>query len=71
MNKYATFVGIAQTALNQSAFSGTITNFNKTFKDLIEALFGNTELDEQEIPNEHDNIEKNKKCFQNPFIHTA
>ena len=45
-----------------------MTNFNKKYKNLSEALFGNTELDEHGHPNARDYIEKAESAFETPFF---
>lgn len=68
VNKYAAFAGLTLIDLSQSAFPGAVTNFNKTFKNLSEALFGNTELDEQGTPSARDYIEKTESAFKTPLF---
>lgn len=68
VNKYAEFSGLPQIQLSKSAFPGAVTNFNKKYKNLSEALFGNTELDEHGHPNARYYIEKAEGAFETPFF---
>lgn len=68
VNKYAESTGLPQIQLSKSAFPGAVTNFNKKYKNLSEALFGNTELDERGHPSARDYIEKAESAFETPFF---
>lgn len=68
VNKYAESTGQPQIQLSKSAFPGAVTNFNKKYKNLSEALFGNTELDEHGHPSARDYIEKAESAFETPFF---
>ncbi|NVK43190.1 MAG: helix-turn-helix domain-containing protein [Oceanospirillaceae bacterium] len=68
VNKYAESAGQSQIQLSKSAFPGAVTNFNKKYKNLSEALFGNTELDEHGHPSARDYIEKAEGAFETPFF---
>lgn len=68
VNKYAESAGLPQIQLSKSAFPGAVTNFNKKYKNLSEALFGNTELDEHGHPSARDYIEKAEGAFETPFF---
>jgi len=68
VNKYAESTGQPQIQLSKSAFPGAVTNFNKKYKNLSEALFGNTELDEHGNPSARDYIEKAESAFETPFF---
>lgn len=68
VNKYAESTGQPQIQLSKSAFPGAVTNFNKKYKNLSEALFGNTELDEHGHPSARDYIEKAEGAFKTPFF---
>ncbi|HAW3738722.1 TPA: helix-turn-helix domain-containing protein [Klebsiella pneumoniae] len=68
VNKYAESAGQPQIQLSKSAFPAAVTNFNKKYKNLSEALFGNTELDEHSHPSARDYIEKAEGAFETPFF---
>jgi len=68
VNKYAESTGQPQIQLSKSAFPGAVTNFNKKYKNLSEALFGDTELDEHGHPSARDYIEKVEGAFETPFF---
>lgn len=68
VNKYAESTGQPQIQLSKSAFPGAVTNFNKKYKNLSEALFGNTELDEHGHPSARHYIEKAEGAFETPFF---
>jgi len=68
VNKYAESTGQPQIQLSKSAFPGAVTNFNKKYKNLSEALFGDTELDEHGKPSARDYIEKAEGAFETPFF---
>jgi transcriptional regulator with XRE-family HTH domain/Zn-dependent peptidase ImmA (M78 family) len=68
VNKYAEFTRQAQIQLSQSDFPGAVTNFNKKYKNLSEALFGNIDLDEHGKPSAHDYLHKVEAVFETPFF---
>ncbi|PID43789.1 MAG: transcriptional regulator [Proteobacteria bacterium] len=68
VNKYAEFTGQPEIKLSQSAFPGAVTNFNKKYKNLSEALYGDTELNEYGQPSARDYIEKAEALFETPFF---
>ncbi|UEG74958.1 helix-turn-helix domain-containing protein [Pantoea agglomerans] len=68
VNKYAESTGQPPIQLSKSAFPGAVTNFNKKYKSLSEALFGNNELDEDGTPSARDYIEKSESTFETPFF---
>lgn len=68
VNKYAESTGQSQIQLSKSTFPGAVTNFNKKYKNLSEALFGDTELDEHGKPSARDYIEKAECAFETPFF---
>lgn len=68
VNKYAESSGKAEIQLSKSAFPGAVTNFNKRFNSLSEALFGNTELDEYGKPSARVYIEKAESAFDTPIF---
>ncbi len=68
VNKYAESTGQPQIQLSKSAFPGAVTNFNKKYKNLSEALFGSTELDEHGHPSVRNYIEKAEGAFETPFF---
>ncbi len=68
VNKYAESTGQPQIQLSKSAFPGAVTNFNKKYKNLSEALFGDTELDDHGKPSARDYIEKAEGAFETPFF---
>ncbi|ACR11021.1 transcriptional regulator, XRE family [Teredinibacter turnerae T7901] len=68
VNKYAVSTGQPQIQPSKSAFPGAVTNFNKKYKNLSEALFGNSELDEHGHPSARDYIEKVEGAFETPFF---
>jgi len=67
VNKYAESVGKAEIKLS-NAFHGAVTNFNKSYKNLSEALFGDTELDEHGKPTAREYIAKAEDGFETPFF---
>ena len=67
VNKYAECTGQPQIQLNNSAFAGAVTNFNKKFKNLSEALFSDCYFDEHAI-SASDYIEKAERTFKTPFF---
>jgi len=68
VNKYAESTGQPQIQLSKSVFPGAVTNFNKKYKNLSEALFGNAELDELGHPSARDYIDKAEGAFETPFF---
>ena len=62
VNKYAKHMGLPEIKLSRSFF-GAVTNFNKKFDNLSEALLGDTkELDAREF------IKKTESSFETPFF---
>lgn len=62
VNKYAKYMGLPEIKLTRSFF-GAVTNFNKKFDNLSEALLGETkELDAREF------IKKTESSFETPFF---
>lgn len=62
VNKYAKHASLPEVKLSQSFF-GAVTNFNKKFDNLSEALLGETkELDAREF------IKKTESSFETPFF---
>lgn len=68
VNKYAEAVGLPELQLSRPAFPAAVTNFNKKFKKLSEALFGNSELDEDGKPSAREYIAKAEDAFETPFF---
>lgn len=68
VNKFAEAVGKPEIQLSKRAFPGAVTNFNKKYKNLSEALFGDNELDEHGHPSARDYIEKVEGAFETPFF---
>jgi len=68
VNKYAESTGKPQIRLSNSAFPGAVTNFNKRYKNLSKALFGDNELDEHGNLSARDFIEKVGSAFETPFF---
>jgi transcriptional regulator with XRE-family HTH domain len=61
-NKYASHAGLPEVKL-KNAFFGAVTNFNKKFDNLSEALLGDTkELDAKDF------IKKTESSFETPFF---
>lgn len=67
VNKYAVAVGKPEIQLNKG-FHGAVTNFNKRYKNLSEALFGDTELDDHGKPSAREYISKAEDAFETPFF---
>ena len=67
-NKYASATGKSEIQLSKSAFPGAVTNFNKRYKNLSEALFGDVELDEFGKPSAREYISKTENAFETPFF---
>ncbi len=68
VNKYAESTGQDQIKLSQSAFPGAVTNFNKKYKNISEALFGEAEVDEHGKPSARDFIKKVESAFETQFF---
>lgn len=68
VNKYAEYSGKPQIQLNKQVFPGAVTNFNKKYKNLSEALFGSSKLDEHGNPSARDYIERVEGAFETPFF---
>ena len=68
VNKYAESTGQPEIKLSKSAFPGAVTNFNKRYKNLSEALFGDTELDEHGKPSAREYIERTEDAFETSFF---
>jgi hypothetical protein len=68
VNNYAKSSGLPEIELSKSAFPGAVTNFNKQYKNLSEALFGDTELDEQGKPDASEYVSKAEGAFDTPFF---
>ena len=67
VNKFAGASGKAEIKMAKG-FDGAVTNFNKRYKYLSEALFGAAELDEQGKPSARDYIDKVESAFETPFF---
>ena len=67
VNKYAATKGKPEIKLSDS-FPGAVTNFNKKYKNLSEALFGASGLDEHQKPTARDYISKAEDAFETPFF---
>jgi transcriptional regulator with XRE-family HTH domain len=67
VNKYAEFTGKSEIQMSKY-FHGAVTNFNKQYKNLSEALFGDLELDEHGKPTARDYIEKSEAIFETPIF---
>lgn len=68
VNKYAKEAGMPEIQLSKSAFPGAVTNFNKKYQNISEALFGDSEPDEHGKPSARDYIEKAEGAFETPFF---
>lgn len=68
VKKYAESAGKPELQLSKTAFPGAVTNFNKRFKNLSQALFGGSELDEHGKPSARDYIKKAEDAFETPFF---
>ena len=68
VNKYAKSTGKPEILLSKVIFPGAVTNFNKGYKNLSEALFGDAELDLQGKPSARDYIEKVEGAFDTSFF---
>ena len=67
VNKYAKSEGKPEIELSK-AFNGAVTNFNKCYKNLSEALFSDTELDDHGKPSAREYIAKAEDTFETPFF---
>ena len=67
VNKYAESIGESEIKLSGS-FHGAVTNFNKKYLNLSEALFGDTELDEHGKPSAREYVERTEEAFETPFF---
>ena len=68
VNKYAEFTGQSVIQLS-NAFPGAVTNFNKGYNNISEALFGHVEPDEHGRPSAREYIGKVEGAFETPFFH--
>ncbi|EPF20355.1 Helix-turn-helix domain [Cedecea davisae] len=68
VNKYAKSTGKPEILLSKVIFPGAVTNFNKGYKNLSEALFGDAELDLQGKPSARDYIKKVEAAFDTSFF---
>lgn len=68
VNKYAKATGQPEIKSSEGAFPGAVTNFNKKFKNLSEALFGDTELDSRGKPSAREYIAKAEGEFETSFF---
>lgn len=67
VNKYASTEGKSEIKISHS-FHGAVTNFNKRYMNLSEALFGDTELDDSGKPSAREYISKVEEAFETPFF---
>lgn len=67
VNKYAEASGKEKIKLSNS-FHGAVTNFNKKYPILSDALFGDTELEQDGRPSAREYIEKVEVAFETPFF---
>ena len=67
VNKYAAHTHQLEIKLSNS-FHGAVTNFNKKYPNLSEALFGNKALDNSGKPSARDYISKVEHTFETPFF---
>lgn len=67
VNKYAATAGEPEIRVSKT-FHGAVTNFNKRYKNVSEALFGNTEQDDSGKPSAREYIEKSESAFETPFF---
>lgn len=67
INKYAAHMHQPEITLS-NAFHGAVTNFNKKYLNLSEALFGDIELDDNGKPSARDYIAKVEHAFDTPFF---
>lgn len=68
VNKYAVAANKPEIELSEKAFPGAVTNFNKKYKNLSDALFGDAELDKQGKPSAREYIAKTEAAFETPFF---
>ncbi|MBV2138609.1 MAG: helix-turn-helix domain-containing protein [Candidatus Thiodiazotropha sp. (ex Ctena orbiculata)] len=68
VNKYAVATEKPEIQLNMMAFPGAVTNFNKQYKNLSEALYGDVELDDQGKLGAREYIVKAEDAFETPFF---
>lgn len=68
VNKYAKSTGKPEILLSKVIFPGAVTNFNKGYKNLSEALFGDADLDLQGKPSARDYIKKVEAAFDTSFF---
>ena len=68
VNKYAASARKPQIQLGKPAFPKAVTNFNKQYKKLSEALFGDAELDQHGKPGAREYISKAEREFETPFF---
>ncbi len=67
VNKYARQSAQAEIELG-AKFPGAVTNFNKRYKKLSEALFGGAERDAQGKPSAREYIDRVEEAFATPFF---
>lgn len=67
VNKYAVHYAMPEIQLG-NGFHGAVTNFNKRYKNLSAALFGDVELDGHGKPSARDYIAKAENAFETPFF---
>ncbi|MBU1620488.1 MAG: helix-turn-helix domain-containing protein [Gammaproteobacteria bacterium] len=67
-NKYAQATQQSEIELSKAVFPGAVTNFNKKFKNLSEALFGDAALDADGKPSAREYIAKAEANFETPFF---
>jgi hypothetical protein len=67
LNRYAVSQGKPEIELD-SSFNGAVTNFNKEYLNLSNALFGRSDQELNEKPTAHDYIEKTESTFDTPFF---
>lgn len=68
VNKYAEHVGLPVIELSKKAFPGAVTNFNKKYPNMSEALLNRTGLDEQGKPKAKAYLELVNKGFETPIF---
>lgn len=66
-NKYASSEGKVKIELG-NGIHGAITNFNKGFKNVSDALFGDANLDKDGKPSAREYIKKAESDFETPFF---
>lgn len=67
VNKYAATAGKPEIKVSKT-FYGAVTNFNKRYKNVSEALFGNAAQDDSGKPSAREYIEKSESAFETPFF---